>query len=78
MPRTLEDALSLSPIKVALIESSPEYPNTLIRLLSDGSARGLQVQDIKGFMHTKLTPKEFQEFKTTVGSRKFNCRPLDQ
>lgn len=78
MPRTLEDALSLSPISAALIEAEPDYPNTLIRLLKDGSAKGLQVQDDKGFRHTRLTPSEFEEFKAAIRNRRFNCRPLDQ
>jgi hypothetical protein len=77
MPRTLDDALSISPINAALVEGNGEYPNTMIRLLKDGSAKGLQVQNIKGFMHTKLTPSEFEEFRAGVSAKKFNCRPLE-
>jgi len=77
MPRTLDAALSLSPINMALIEGSPGYPDTLIRLRSDGSARGLQVQDGKDFQRAELTPTAFEAFKIGVNASKLNCRPLD-
>lgn len=77
MPRTLDDALSISPRNMALIEGSGEYPDTLVRLQKDGSAKGLQMQNGTVLKRVTLTASDFEAFKETVNAKRFNCRPLD-
>lgn len=77
MPRTLDDALSISPINAALVEGGGDYPDTLVRLLKDGSIKGLQIQGVV-LSRVTFTTSSFKEFKTSVNAARFNCRPLDR